>query len=60
MTKCDKVVSKIMLRGHAQVVHPSNQTHNSPRRGHFDGNGNEKDPRESTGYVSIHYTVGQY
>ena len=43
MTKCDKVVSKSLLRGHAHVVrHPSNQKHKSRRRGHLDGKGQLK------------------
>ena len=48
MTKCDKVVSNILLRGHAQVVHhPSNQRHKSQRRVHLDGNGQLKTIQEN-------------
>ena len=56
MTNCDKVVSNILLRGHAKVVrHQSNKKYKSQRRVHLEGNGQLKnDPRESTGYVSIH------
>ena len=48
MKKCDKAISKILLRRHAQLVHhPSNQTHKSRRRVHLDDNGKLKKIQES-------------
>ena len=44
---CEENIN-ISLRGHAQLVrHPSNQTHQSRRRGHLDGDGKLKKMQEN-------------